>query len=81
MSSTTTSVIYDNKSQTNFKSSHRYILRKIDSHPDKLLPVATAGKLDIVYKTKFRAAVLNDDKDANLDGTARNVQQLGIPDH
>eukprot|EP00966_Prymnesium_polylepis_P040717 945029-Prymnesium_polylepis.1 len=50
MSSTTTSVIYDNKSQTNFKSRHRYILRKFDGHPDKLLPVATAGKLDALYR-------------------------------
>eukprot|EP00966_Prymnesium_polylepis_P081443 1887276-Prymnesium_polylepis.1 len=35
-------------------------------HPP-LLPVATAGKLDIMYKAKFRAAVYGDDKATNLD--------------
>ena len=62
MSSTTTSAIYDNKSQANFKSWNRSILRKFDSHPDKLLPVVTKGKLDVMYKAKFRHAVLIDDK-------------------
>ena len=58
MSSTTTSAIfYDNKSQTNYKSWNRSILRKFDSHPDKLLPVVTVGTLDIMYKAKFRNAV------------------------
>ena len=70
MSSTTTSVIYDNKSQTNYKSWNRFILRKLDSHPDKLLPVVTGGTLDIMYKAKVRHAVLIDDKNispADLD--------------
>ena len=68
MSTTTTSVIfYDNKSQANFKSCNRFILRKFDSHPDKLLPVATKGKLDVMYKAKFRHAVLSDDKKISAD--------------
>ena len=70
MSSTTASVLYDNKSVTNFKAWDRYILRKLDNHSDKLLSVATSGKLDIVYRAKFRSIIKSDIKDitdANLD--------------
>ena len=67
MSSTTTSAIYDNKSQTNFKSWNRFILHKFDSHPDKLLPVVTNGKLDVMYRAKFRHAVQSDDKKISAD--------------
>ena len=67
MSSTTTSAIYDNKSQANYKSWNRSILRKFDSHPDKLLPVVTKGKLDVMYRAKFRNAVYNNDTTDDLD--------------
>ena len=80
MSSTTTSVIYDNKSQTNYKSWNRFILRKFDSHPDKLLPVVTKGKLDVMYRAKFRNAIYNNDTNDDLD-VARIMQTLSIPDH
>ena len=75
MSSTTTSAIYDNKSQANFKSWNRSILRKFDSHPDKLLPVVTKGKLDVMYKAKFRHAVLIDDKAISKDDLDAAVEE------
>ena len=64
---TTSVIFYDNKSQTNYKSWNRFILRKFDSHPDKLLPVVTKGKLDVMYRAKFRNAIYNNDTNDDLD--------------
>jgi hypothetical protein len=75
---TASDIKYNNKTKTNFKDWQRSMLRTLDKHAYKLLPIVLNGKMDTNYKARLIVTLRQVDPTKYTTDTAGNTAMKKI---